>query len=115
MGLLAATAILATPAAAQLAAYHDASGAVHQQQYNQLSANGYRMIALSCYGPTNDPQYAAVWVQRAGPSFVGFHGLDAAQYSALLNANAGTHAPKLLTACGSAGNPRFAGVLETVN
>lgn len=115
MGLLAATAIVASPVAAQISAYHDATGATHQANYNQLSANGYRMISLSIYGATNDPRYAAVWVQRGGPQFIGFHGLDAAQYSALLQQNAATHAPSLLTACGSAGNPRFAGVLEPVN
>lgn len=115
MGLLAATAIVASPAEAQISAYHDVTGASHQLQANQLSANGYHLISLSIYGATNDLRYAAVWVQRPGPVEIGFHGLDAAQYSALIAQNGATHAPKLLTACGTSGNPRFAGVLEPVN
>lgn len=109
---LAALALLSAPLAAQLSAYHDVNGAGHQAQYDALKNQGYRMIALSAYGTTASPLYAAVWVHRAGPDFLGFHGLDSAQYQAFLVAHQATHAPTLLTARGSGADARFAGVLE---
>ena len=49
-------------------AYHGVTAAEHQAQFNQLSAEGYRMISLSVYGDPSDALYAAVWVQRACPT-----------------------------------------------
>lgn len=45
-------------------------------------------------GTTASPLYAAVWVQRPGPDFLGFHGLDSAQYQAFLVAHQATDAPR---------------------
>lgn len=109
---LAACALLSVPALAQVAAYHDVDGAAHQIQFDTLSNSGYRPIALTAYGTTGSPLYAAVWVHRAGPNFIGFHGLTSGEYQALLAANQATHAPTILTARGTGGDARFAGVLE---
>jgi len=111
-----ATALLAPAAHSQVNAYHDQSGASHQAKWNQLTGLGYRPIALSIYGTAASPQYAAVWVQRAGPAFVGFHGLTGAEYQTFTNTwwPLG-YRPKLLTALGTAGNPRFAGCFELTN
>src|SRR5262245_7949274 len=79
-GLVAAAAFLAVPLAAQIVAYHDASSATHQAQFANLAGSGYRMIALTIYGTTQNPQYAAVWVHRPGPPFVGFHDTTSAAY-----------------------------------
>lgn len=111
-----ATALLAPAAHSQVNAYHDQSGASHQANWNLLTGLGYRPIALSIYGTAASPQYAAVWVQRAGPAFVGFHGLTGAEYQTFTNTwwPLG-YRPKLLTALGTAGNPRFAGTFELTN
>jgi len=114
-GLVAAAAFLAVPLAAQVVAYHDASSATHQAQFNNLSNSGYRMIALTIYGTPQNQQYAAVWVHRAGPGFVGFHDKTSAEYNALVAQYSGTHAPRIVTACGSGNDARFAGVLEVAN
>lgn len=111
-----AAALLLPAATAQVVAYHDHDGNAHQAQWNLLSGLGYRPIALSIYGSTTNLQYAAVWVQRAGPTTQGFHGLDAAGYQAFANTWAPLgYQPKLLTALGSASNPRFAGTWELTN
>ncbi|MBX3464033.1 MAG: serine hydrolase [Planctomycetes bacterium] len=106
-------ALLAPAAAAQVSAYHDVDGNGHQAQWNLLSGLGYRPIALSIYGTAANPQYAAVWVVRPGPVTVGFHGYTAAEYQTFAATSwAQGYRPKLLTALGTAGNPRFAGTFE---
>lgn len=111
-----AAALFAPAAQSQVNAYHDASGATHQNNWNVLSGLGYRPIALSIYGTAASPQYAAVWVQRPGPAVQGFHGLTGAQYQTFVNTwwPLG-YRPKILTALGTAGNPRFAGTFELTN
>ncbi|MBL8750820.1 MAG: serine hydrolase [Planctomycetes bacterium] len=111
-----AAALLFSSAAIAQVAYHDVDGAGHQAQWNALSGIGYRPIALSIYGTTTNPQYAAVWVLRAGPTVQGFHGLTAAEYQTF----ASTwwplgYRPKILSALGTAANPRFAGTWELTN
>lgn len=110
----AALALLGTAPGQNVTAYHNASNAGHQAQFTALANNGYRMLSLAIYGTTNDPRYAAVWVQRAGPNFIGFHDKTSAEYQALVVANCGTYAPTIVTARGSGNNARFAGVLEQV-
>ncbi|MBK8097669.1 MAG: serine hydrolase [Planctomycetes bacterium] len=104
--------LLAAVVQAQIAAYHDRTAAQHQAQVAALTGAGYRPISLALYGTTATPQYAAVWVQRNGPAFLPFQDLTAAQYQALLDANAPAMVPTLVTALGTAANPRFSGVLE---
>ncbi|MFY9341718.1 MAG: serine hydrolase [Planctomycetota bacterium] len=109
-------AVLAPPATAQVVAYHDQNGAAHQLQHDTLSPLGYRMIALTIYGTTSSPSYAAVWVQRSGPVFAAFHGLTAAQYQTFADTWSPLgYRPRILSAMGSAANPRFAGSYELTN
>ncbi|MBA3489429.1 MAG: hypothetical protein H0T78_07775, partial [Longispora sp.] len=51
-----------TTAGAPFSAYHGVNGATHQQKFNGLSGQGYRIESLSVYGDRNNPQYAAIWV-----------------------------------------------------
>ena len=66
-------------------AYHGVTGAQHQANFNNLSAQGYRMISLSAYGDPGNLLYAAVWVQRSGPAWEAVHGVDAAGYQAFFD------------------------------
>lgn len=93
-------------------AYHNRTGVEHQNLFNTLYPQGYRMISLSVYQP-GSPLYAAVWVQRSGPNWSAVHGVDAAGYQAAFDraAAAGFH-PILLSAAGSIGAPVFAGAFE---
>jgi Bacterial tandem repeat domain 1 len=45
-------------------AYHGVKGDQHQANFDNLFAQGFRMISLSVYGDPGDARYAAVWVQR---------------------------------------------------
>jgi CubicO group peptidase (beta-lactamase class C family) len=94
-------------------AYHGKDGAYHQDRWDELSPKGYRPISLSIYGSAGKPLYAAVWVHRPGPAYVGFHGYTAAQYQAFHDTwTQDGYRPSIVTATGSGSSARFAGVFE---
>ncbi len=94
-------------------AYHGVTAAEHQMRFNQLSADGYRMISLSVYGDPSDARYAAVWVQRPGAAFEAVHGVDASGYQSFFNTwTARGYVPVLVCATGPISNAIFAAVFE---
>lgn len=94
-------------------AYHGVTSAQHQSHFNQLSAQGYRMISLSVYGEHTDARYAAVWVKRSGPAWVAVHGVDANGYQNFFNTwTAKGYAPVLISAAGASNQAVFAAVFE---
>src|SRR6266478_8064272 len=94
-------------------AYHGVTGAQHQTNFNDLSAQGFRMISLSVYGDPGDARYAAVWVKRSGPAWVAVHGVDSAGYQSFFNTQtAQGYVPVLVSATGASGNAKFAAVFE---
>ncbi len=101
----------AKAAAFPFVAYHGVTGATHQQRFDELAPQGYRMISLSVYG--SPALYAAVWVLRGGPSWAAAHGLTAAGYQAKFNElTALGYKPVIVTATGTRANPTFAAVFE---
>jgi len=66
-------------------AYHGATAQQHQTNFNNFSAQGYRIISLSVYGDPGDARYAAVWVKRGGAAWVAVHGVNSAGYQAFFN------------------------------
>ena len=104
---------LALPGAAQFSAYHNASTATHQSRFTSLSKAGYRMSSLSVYGSASSPLYAAVWLKRSGPAWVGFHGKTSTDFIKMLSQYGILgYRPTLLAASGSGSSIRFAGVFE---
>ncbi len=94
-------------------AYHGVTGAQHQTNFNNLVAQGYRMISLSVYGDSGSPLYAAVWVQRGGAAWVAVHGVDSNGYQSFFNTwTAKGYVPVLVTATGTFSNAIFAAVFE---
>ena len=94
-------------------AYHGVTGSQHQTNFNNLVAQGYRMISLSVYGDAGNPLYAAVWVQRAGPAWVAVHGVDSNGYQSFFNTwTSKGYVPALVSATGAIGNAIFAAVFE---
>jgi len=94
-------------------AYHGVTGAQHQTNFNNLVAQGYRMISLSVYGDPGNALYAAVWVQRQGPAWVAVHGVDSAGYQSFFNTwTAKGYVPVLVSATGAISNAVFAAVFE---
>ncbi|HZM81702.1 MAG TPA: serine hydrolase [Candidatus Limnocylindrales bacterium] len=104
----------ARAAAFPFVAYHGVDGNGHQQRFNELAPQGYRMISLSVYG--SPALYAAVWVLRAGPAWAAAHGMTAAGYQAKFNElTALGYKPTIVTATGTRSNPVFAAVFEQIN
>jgi CubicO group peptidase (beta-lactamase class C family) len=94
-------------------AYHGRDGAYHQQRFNTLAPNDWRMISLSTYGGHPSPRYAVVWVKEPGPAYVAVHGLKIANYQQWFNDRvAEGYAPVLLSATGSGTNAVVAAVFE---
>jgi hypothetical protein len=94
-------------------AYHGVTGNQHQQNFDSLSAQGFRMISLSVYGDPSDARYAAVWVQRQGTAWVAVHGVDSAGYQSFFNNwTAKGFVPVIVSATGGSSNAIFAAVFE---
>ena len=61
-------------------ARHGMSSAQYQQTFDDLVAQGYRLVQVSGYGIGGQDFYAAIWEQRQGPAWVARHGMSSAQY-----------------------------------
>jgi hypothetical protein len=61
-------------------ARHGMTSAQYQQAFNDLTAQGYRLIDVSGYNVAGQDRYAAIWEQRGGPPWEARHGLTSAQY-----------------------------------
>jgi CubicO group peptidase (beta-lactamase class C family) len=97
----------------EFVAYHDRNGNEHQQQFDDLSKKGFRMITISVYGDPDDARYAAVWVKEAGPAYVAVHGLPIGQYQSWFDTQTGKgFAPVLLSVTGTGGDAVVAAVFE---
>ncbi|KAI9869219.1 MAG: hypothetical protein M1813_000007 [Trichoglossum hirsutum] len=97
-------------------AYHGATSAQHQANFDRLFAGGYRVISLSVYGEPSDARYAAVWVKRSGPAWVAVHGVDSTGYQAFFNTWSGKgYTLDLVSATGNAENAIFAATFVDVN
>ncbi|MEZ5967029.1 MAG: serine hydrolase [Planctomycetota bacterium] len=95
----------------QIAAYHDQTLAQQQSQYLSLKHQGYRPITLAMYDSPSAPRFAAVWVRRSGPDFVGFHAVTSSGYQSLFDAwTAQGYVPSLLSAVGSGSSIRLSGI-----
>jgi CubicO group peptidase (beta-lactamase class C family) len=98
-----------------MVAYHGLDGAQHQQRFNELVGQGYRILSCSIYGDPASPRYAFVWVNRPGPAWQAIHGVDAAAFQSWFAHWTGLgYYPTLVSACGSSADPRFTAVLEQV-
>lgn len=93
--------------------YYDVTSAQHQTNFNEWSAAGYRMISLSAYGQPPNHHYAAVWVQRSGPSYWAIHEADGGTYQSWFDSHASNgYVSTIITATGPASGAIFAGVME---
>jgi V8-like Glu-specific endopeptidase len=62
------------------AARHGLTSAQYQQAFDELVAQGFRLVHVNGYGVGGSDRYAAIWEQSAGPAWVARHGLTSAQY-----------------------------------
>jgi CubicO group peptidase (beta-lactamase class C family) len=122
VGAGAAAVLLRTAAADPAAAavptmttYQDFDQATHEALAAALTNGGYRPQTVSIYGPPSSPQFAAVWVLRAGPTFAMQSNITTSQLQDVHNAGkVYGFRIALLSATGSTpADARFVVVAET--
>jgi hypothetical protein len=92
--------------------YYGVTAAQHQINFNKWSTAGYRMISLSVYGQPPNHLYAAVWVQRSGPSYFAIHEASGSAYQSFFDSHATSYVSTIVTVTGPPSAPIFAGVME---
>jgi len=93
--------------------YSRVTSAQHQTNFNKWSTAGYRMISLSVYGQPPNHRYAAVWVQRSGPSYFAIHEASGSAYQSFFDLHAKDgYVSTIVTVTGPPSAPIFAGVME---
>jgi hypothetical protein len=63
-------------------ARHGIDGAAYQATFDDLAAQGFRLVNVNGYSEGTGARFNAVWVQRPGPAWQARHGLTSAQYQA---------------------------------
>jgi hypothetical protein len=61
-------------------ARHGMSAEQHQQEFDRLTRESYRLVDISGYTVGNQDLYASIWEQRPGPAWIARHGLTAAVF-----------------------------------
>jgi CubicO group peptidase (beta-lactamase class C family) len=101
----------------QFIAWHGRTLADHVSLRDSWAKQGYRFVSLSVYGATSAPVYAAVMVKRA--MVVAQHDwplMTAAEWQQTFDQQAAQgFGPVMLTATGSASDPRFAAVFQELD
>ena len=93
--------------------YYGVTAAQHQTNFDKWSAAGYRMISLSVYGQPPNHLYAAVWVQRSGPSYFAIHEASGSAYQSFFdNHTTDGYISTIVTVTGPPSAPIFAGIME---
>lgn len=94
-------------------ARHNLTASQYQQTFDELSAQGYRLVHISGCTNGGEDRYAAIWEQREGPPWHAHHGLTAEQYQQTLN-ELDSQGYRLIQVCGYGGNgtDRFAAIWE---
>lgn len=95
------------------AAYHGKTSAEHQNQFDKLSKDGFRIISLSVYDDPDSARYAAVWVKQSGPAWAAVHNMNAAAYQTAFNDwTKKGYLPRIISVTGSGSDLKFAGTFE---
>jgi hypothetical protein len=66
-------------------ARHGLTSSQYQQTFDQLVAQGYRLVWVSGYSIGNQDLYAGIWEQSSGPDWQAHHGLTSSQYQQTFN------------------------------
>ncbi len=58
---------------------HRMTSAEYQDEYNEKSGQGYRLLKVSGYSIGNQPRFAAIWEKTTGPTLSARHAINGAQ------------------------------------
>ena len=89
-------------------ARHNIDDATYQKDFDQLPAQGYRVVCVSASSAQGYTRFASIWEKSAGPQWLARHGLSAAEFRTVnaTNENQGM-APVSVTGYLDGGQPRF--------
>ena len=63
-------------------ANHGLSGDAYQQEFENLTGQGFRLLKLSGYSVAGQDFYASIWDLSPGPAWVGMHRVPGSDYQA---------------------------------
>ena len=66
-------------------ARHGLTGEQYQATFNDLAAQGYRLVQVCGYRVNVDVLFAAIWERKDGPAWQARHGLTSAEYQTTFN------------------------------
>jgi CubicO group peptidase (beta-lactamase class C family) len=66
-------------------ARHGLTSAQYQAHFNNLVAQGYRLVQVSGYTVNNQERFASLAEKKPGPAWASHHGMTGAQYQTLFN------------------------------
>jgi len=100
--------------APQFQAYDNVNAAQHQTSFNQLSAEGFTLIALSVYGDPGNALYAAVWAKVPSPPWIAIHNTNATGFQNWINQTVEPQGFRvvIISVTGSGSNLVFASVAQ---
>ncbi|PVF93071.1 hypothetical protein CPB86DRAFT_790513 [Serendipita vermifera] len=95
------------------AARHGLTSAQYQQEFNNMTAQGYRPVVVSGYGVNGVDYYAAIWEKKSGPAWVARHGMTSDQYQTQFNTITGQgYYPKVVSGYTLANGDYYAALWE---
>ena len=94
-------------------ARHGLTNAAYQAAFDELGAQGYRLIDVSGYFVNGEERYTGIWEQSPGPAWVGRHGLTAEDHQRAFDELTGQgFAPTVVCGYNVGGAARFASIWE---
>ncbi len=66
-------------------ARHGMTSSQYQTKFDELTANGYRLVKVSGYKVGDRNRYAAIWERRSGSAWVARHGMTSNAYQTAFN------------------------------
>lgn len=66
-------------------ARHGMTSSQYQTKFDELTADGYRLVKVSGYKVGNRNRYAAIWEKRSGSAWVARHGMTSNGYQTAFN------------------------------
>lgn len=94
-------------------ARHGLTSSAYQQEFDRLTAQGYRPTKVSGYGVANVAYYAAIWEKKGGPAWVARHGLTNAGYQAEVDRLVQQgYIPKIISGYTISGSDFYAAIWE---
>ncbi len=89
------------------------SGTDYQAKFDQMAAQGFRLLAVDGYTVSGSTNFAAIWMKRPGPAWVARHNMTAGQYQQAFDTfTAQGYRPVWITSYFGPGGQLFAAIFD---